>query len=65
MFGLQSQGLIKAAGGDVAEGRGLHVAEGYQKLGRCGCGRVWKSGRRSVKIFSRSRALEKTIDNSD
>ena len=64
MFGLQLQGLIEAAGGDVVEGRRFHVAEGYQKLGRCGCAPVWKRARRLVKIFCGSRALEKTIDNS-
>jgi hypothetical protein len=31
MFGLELQGLLKGAGGDVAEGRGLHAWEATRK----------------------------------
>ena len=42
MFGLELQGLLKGAGGDVPEGRGLHAREATRKLAMRVCAKVWK-----------------------
>jgi hypothetical protein len=55
MRGLQLQGLFEARCGDITEGRWLHVAASYQKLGIANA-REYGKGRRDESKYSQEGA---------